>query len=139
MKRFISWIVLYLISVLTSLLTSLVIGIGGYIFSLVSSLNAFLEIIIYIVGGTTFLGLLISPAWYGAFLAVSASEAVKRSKKGTRYFVLSIYMLISNVFYIVAGLIGGTLHLNSIIMCLYYVILIIAGKNAITESDSQIL
>lgn len=48
-------------------------------------------------------------------------------------------MLISNVVYIVAGLIGGTLHLSSIVMCIYYIILIIAGKNAITESDSQTL
>lgn len=136
MKRVISWVVLYLICVLTSLLTSVVVGFGGYLFELLGELNAFLEIIIYIVGGFTFLSFLITPAYYGAFLAVIASEAIKCSKKGTRYYVLAIYSLISNVVYIILGLANGTLPVSTIIMCLFYIFLIVLGKNAVLENAS---
>ena len=136
MKRVISWVVLYLICVLTSLLTSVVVGFGGYLFELVCELNTFLEIIIYIVGGLTFLSFLIAPAYYGAFLAVFASEAIKCSKKGTRYYVIAIYHLISNIVYIVLGFANGTLPISTIIMCLYYILLIVLGRNALLENAS---
>ena len=136
MKRVISWVVLYLICVLTSLLTSVVVGFGGYLFELVGELNAFLEIIIYMVGGFTFLSFLITPAYYGAILAVFASEAIKCSKKGTRYYVLAVYSLIMNVVYIVLGFANGTLPINAIIMCLHYIFLIVLGRKAVIENAS---
>lgn len=136
MKRVLSWVVLYLISVLTSLLTAVVVGFGGYIFGLVVELNAFLEIIIYLVGGITFLSFLITPAYYGAILAVFASESIKHSKKGTRYYVHSIYNLIGNIVYVIVGLANGNLLISSIIMCLHYIFLIVLGRQAVLDNES---
>ena len=135
MKRILSWVVLYLISVIISLLTSLVVGVAGYVLGLVSELNTFLQIAIYILGGTTFLSLVFAPVYYGTMLTVFACEAIRPSKKGTRYIVYSIWMLISNIIHIVVGLSNHTFHFNAMIMCIYYIMLIIYGKNAALENN----
>lgn len=133
LRRFLSWIVLYLISCLISLLTSFVVGVGFYILDLVNELSTFLKLIIYLFGGTTFLSFIFLPVYYGSFLTVSASEAVKNSRKGLRYIVFSVYMLITNIIYIIVGLTNGTFHLNSVIMCIYYILLIILGHEMSLE------
>lgn len=134
MKRFLSWIVLYLISIIVSLLTSLAIGFGAYLLALAHELNTFLKIIIYIFGGSTVISLIFVPAIYGSFLSVAASEAIRGTKKGTRYYVIATYMLLSNIIYVVIGLTNNALHLNAIIMCVYYILLIIWGRNAALEN-----
>jgi hypothetical protein len=135
MKRFLSWVVLYLISVIVSLVASLVVGIGYYLLGLVSELDTLWRIATYLLGGSAFLGFIFAPAYYGAFLSVLASEAIKPTKKGTRYCVLSILMLISNAIYIIVGAIQGTFFFNSIIMCIYYIFLIVLGREATSERD----
>lgn len=82
MKRILSWIVLYLISLITGLLTSLVVGIGVYLLGLINELNTFIRIVIYLFGGATFLSFLLLPVHYGSLLAIMASEAIKKQKKG---------------------------------------------------------
>lgn len=130
MKRFFSWIVLYLISSLTGILTSLMLSLGAYVLDLMSELSTFWRIVIYFFGGTSFLSLVFFPVYYGVFAAISASEAVKPSRRGLRYIVFSIYMLITGIIYIITGLTEGTFHLNTIIMCIYYVMILIFGKEA---------
>lgn len=129
MKRILSWIVLYLISILTGLLTSLVIGVGSYILGIINDLNTFWKLIAYFFGGTAFLSFIFLPIHYGSSLAVFASEAIKNSNKGLRYIVFSAYMLITSVVYIIIQLNKGIFALNVILMCFYYIALMIIGKS----------
>lgn len=138
MKRFISWLVLYLISLLTSILTSLVVGIGSYLLGLVNELNTFLRIVIYLFGGTTFISFLFLPVYYGSFFAITASEAVKGTKKGTRYYVFATYMLISNIIGIIIGLTESTFHISYVIMCVYYIALIVLGRELTSKGDEHL-
>lgn len=128
MKRVLSWIVMVIISVLVALIASIVIGIATYVLSLVSELNTFLQIIIYIFGGSTFLAFIIAPVWYGVPLTLHASEAICKSKKGTRYIVFSVYKLIMLTISIILSILKSDIPIVSIIMCIYYIALIIASK-----------
>lgn len=134
MKRVLSWIVLLLISCLISLLSSFVGMIRSYIFSFINELSTFLRVLIYVFGGTTFFSLLLLPVHYGSLLAISASEAIKNSKRGMRYVVFSVLMLITNAIYIIIGFTKSTFYINAVIMCIYYVMLIILGREIAFEN-----
>lgn len=141
MKRILSWIVLYLITVVIELLTSVVVGLGGYVLGLVGELNTFLRLIIYLVGGTTFLSFLFLPTYYGFIFVIFASEAIKKSKKGMRYTVFGIYCLIAEIVFIINGLASHTFLLSnlilSIIMCIFYIALIVAGATTAKENAND--
>lgn len=141
MKRILSWVVLYLITLVVELLTSVVVGIGGYLLGLVSELNAVLELICYIIGGTTFVSILASPAYYGFMLVMWASEAVKKSKKGMRYILFGIYFLLAQIIYLINGLASHSFLFSnlilSIIMCLFYIALIVAGATIAKDNTSN--
>ena len=134
MKRFLSWIVLCLISWLISLLTSLVVGIGSYILGLINELSTFWKIVAFLFGGTAFLSFIFLPVHYGYLFAIFASETIKESKKGMRYIVFPVCMLITNIIYIIIGLTEHTFYLNTIIMCIYYILLIISGRGIAREN-----
>lgn len=138
MKRIISWIVLYLISCVIGILTFLVVGLCAYLLGLINELNTVLRLLVYMIGGSTFISLLFLPVRYGSFLAVVASEAIKESKKGLRYIVFSTYMLISNTIHIIAGINEHTFHIDTIIMCIYYVMLIIVGRETAAQNNNNI-
>lgn len=129
MKRLAAWIVLYLISVVVELVTSVVVGVGRYILSLIGELNLFLRIIIYLLGGSTFISLLFLPAYYGALINVSLCETICESKKGTRYLVFTIYMLITNIIYaVMSGSSDLAFYINIIIMCIYFILILFLSK-----------
>ena len=142
MKRILSWVVLYLITVVISLLTSVVVGLGSYIIGLVNELNTFLKLIIYFVGGTTFLSFLLLPTYYGFIFVFWATESIKKSKKGLRYIVFGIINLIAELFYIVSGLVEHTFLfsnlINSLIMCIFYIALIVAGSTIAKDNTNNI-
>lgn len=135
MKRFLSWIVLIVMGYIVSLLTSLVMGLGAYIFALIDELNAFLKILIYLVGGTTLLSILIAPIYYGCMFTVPASESVKKSRKGLRYIIYSVYNLLMSVVYIILGFAQGEFRLHSLLMCIYYIAILLIGKSAALENE----
>ncbi len=133
MKRILSWIVLIVIGYVVSLLTSLVMGLGAYVLSLIDGLNTLLKILIYLFGGATLLSIILAPIYYGSMLAVPASEAVKESKKGTRYIVYSVYNLIASIAFIIMGFLQGEFRLQPLLMCIYYIAILVIGKNIVSE------
>ncbi len=137
MKRVLSWVVLDLISVVVSLITSLIIEISVYILGLIGQLNIFLQILIYIFGGATIISFIIAPMHYGAGFAVFACESIKPTRKGTRYIVFPVYMLIASVINIVLSLKNQTFSLNMVIVCIYYIMLIIYGKESVEEKEDK--
>lgn len=139
MKRILSWIVLYLISILTGLLTSLVVGIGSYILRIVNDLNTFWKLLAYFFGGTAFLSFIFLPIHYGSSLAVFTSEAIKNSNRGLRYIVFSAYMLITSVVYIIIQRNKGIFALNVILMCFYYIALMLIGKSINDNGKDTVL
>ena len=128
MKRFLSWIVMCLISVVVSLIASLLVGLGGWLIGIISHLSVFLQILCYLVGGSTLLSLIFLPVFYGPPLTVMASEAVCPTKKGTRYKAYAILMLITYILDIIIGLNNGHFNLATIVMCIYYIVLLISSK-----------
>lgn len=135
MRRFLAWIVLCIITLIVDMLSALVMVLGGYLFDLIGELNAFLQIIIFLVAGSTILSFLILPAFYGPPLAVSASESISKTKKGTRYVALAVFMLIWSVLRISYDLTHHDFSLNLLVMCLYYILLILYGRGAVSEGD----
>lgn len=138
MRRIVSWVVLYLISLLVSLLTSLVVGLASYALDFIQNLNTFLKIICYLFGGTTLLSFLFIPAIYGSFLTVFAVESIHNSKKGLRYIIFPVYMILTSIIYIFIGLREDTFYFNQIIMCIYYILLIINGRTTVAETQSAL-
>lgn len=134
MKRFLSWVVLYLVSCVTGLFTFLVLRGGFYILTLINDLSSFWRVVIYLFGGLTFLSIIFTPIYYGSVLTVLASEAVKNSKKGVRYIVFSIYMLITSVIYTIIRMHQGSIPIVVIVMLIYYILLMIVGIKCLKNS-----
>lgn len=136
MRRLSAYVVLYLFSTVISLLTSLFVGVAEYILRLIQDLGILLRIAIYLIGGSTFISLVLLPIFYGAPICVHLVELIHNSKKGSRYLVFSIYMLVTTIFYIVVNLMNGTFMLNSIIMCIYYIAVAIIGISFVKEREN---
>ena len=137
MKRFLSWVVLLLISFVTNILTSLVLGVGFYVLDLVNELTTFWRIAAYLIGGSAFLSFLLFPAHYGALGAVTASEAIKHSNKGMRYVIFSSCMLAANILYMIREFLNDSFPLAVIFMCIYYIMLIITGKASVRLRNEE--
>ena len=128
MRRLLSWFVLCIISWLVRICTTLVVLLGAYVTYLIDELNLFLKILIFLFGGSALISILFLPVFYGSGLAFTASESICESKKGTRYIVLSIIMLLSLVIGTILGFFEGRIRVDHIITCVYYISLIIASS-----------
>ncbi len=64
---------------------------------LYNSLSAFLKLIVLIVGGTFILGIAIAPLWYGIPLIHFASDAICTSKKGLRYTIFGVFVVVFSI------------------------------------------
>lgn len=133
MRRILSWVVLVLISWLVAVLTSVVIGVSVHILDLIDTLGTFLKVVIYIFGGATLLSFILLPVHYGSYAAISVSEAIKSSKKGTRYIVWSVFMIIMSIISTAIVFAKGTIQINYIIMCIYYIELIVINNRVRDE------
>ena len=103
MKRFLSWLVLLGCYLAFAFLVSIYIPLINFVFDLYGSLNAFLKLLILIIGGSFLLGIVIAPVYYGIPLMHTASEAVCESRKGVRYTVFGIWVLTSTVLEAITG------------------------------------
>lgn len=133
MKRILSWIVLYLISELTGIVNTLILRAAGYLVVLINELNTLGKLIFYFIGGATLLSFIFVPILSGATFAVIASETIRESKKGLRYIIFSIYMFLANAVFFIVNLNKGAFTFNVILMCIYYIILLIAGISKVKE------
>ena len=97
MKRFLSWLTLVVGYLIYELVIVLDLFFITYLLSLYDELSAFLKIIVIILGGSFALGLIIYPIIYGATFTVEFSESLYESKKGTRYILSGILILIITI------------------------------------------
>ena len=124
MKRFLSWLTLIGCYIAFCLIASLDMALLGYIAGLYYQLSAFLKLIVIIVGGSFILGIALAPLWYGIPLTYSASEAVCPSKRGDRYVVMGVLILVGCVLEIITGFM-----LRDILIGIYGIALIIYGRS----------
>lgn len=92
--RFLSWVVMVICSVVIYYIAVFLIWLVTLAVGAISTLSTFLQIVIYLFGGSTLLAIIIAPLQYGGILTVSASEAVKPSRNGKRYKVFSILIIV---------------------------------------------
>lgn len=135
MRRFLSWIVLCVITLVIDIFSALVMMFGGYILDLIGKLNAFFQIIIFLTAGGTILSFLLLPAIRGPALTVWASESISQTKNGARYVVFAVFMLICSILRIYFDILHHDFSLNLLVMCLYYILLIVCGRAAASENN----
>ena len=124
MRRFLSWVVLLLLCILTSFLEYTAYGLGNRILDFMKSAGPVLKLISFLFSGAIFLVIISLPIYWGAVLSASIPEAIKPSKNGLRYIILSGSMLILSVIHIIMELTKGAFRLDRIMMCIYYLLLI---------------
>lgn len=124
MKRFLSWLTLIGCYIAFCFIVSLDMRLLAYIAGLYGQLSAFLKLIVIIVGGSFILGLALAPLWYGVPLTYTASEAVCPSKRGDRYIVVGVLIVVSCILEIILGFM-----LRDILIGIYGIALIFYGRS----------
>ena len=130
MKRFLSWIVMYIEYCIVILLVELLLLLVGEIFDFTHNFNIIVRLIIYGIFGSTFSGLLMIPFLYFPALLISGSDAICPSRTGKRYRVLSVIMLINNFLSLISYLYHREFFsmVSCLFMCIFCIILLIASK-----------
>ena len=129
MKRFFSWLTLIACYILFCLIVALDMALLSYISSLYGHLSPFLKIIVIIVGGSFILGLAFAPLWYGIPLTYAASEAVCPSKRGARYLIIGIIIIVTCILDILSKFM-----VRDIVIAIYGIALIAYGrKNSVRQ------
>jgi hypothetical protein len=88
-------------------------------------LPTILTLLCYLIGGTTLLGILLAPIIYGPNIAISASESIKPSKKGNRYKIFSIIMLLLASSNFLLSIFSNEINLASLFVCAFSIVLLI--------------
>lgn len=130
MKRFLSWLTLVGCYIAFCLIVTLDMTLLAYIAGLYYQLSAFFKLIVIIVGGSFILGLALAPLWYGIPLTYSASEAVCPSKRGDRYVIMGVLILVSCVLEIISNF-----AIRYILIAIYGIALIICGRSHTKNND----
>ena len=135
MKRLLSWFIMWLLSILVGVFTVLLGNLAGYVLTLIDELSIFFRVVCYLLGGATLLSIVLTPATQGPSIVIAASETICPSRKGTRYVAFSGIMLVLYVIEFILVFSGqGKFNPTVLIMCIYYVILLITGKSIVDEA-----
>lgn len=86
------------------------------------------QIACYIVGDPFILGIALAPLWYGIPLTYSASKGVCPSKRGDRYVIMGVLIIVSCVLEIISGFM-----LREILIGIYGIALVICGRSKTDE------
>ena len=124
MKRFLSWLALIGCYFLFCFIVALDMALLSYVLDLYSQLSAFLKLVILIIGGSFVLGIAFAPLFYGIPLIITACEAICPSKRGTRYTVFGIFVLVCCVAEIFMGFM-----LRDILIGIFAISLIVCGRS----------
>lgn len=103
MKRFLAWLALVGCYIAFCFVIGLDMALVKYLASLYVQLSAFLKLVIIIVGGSFVFGLATAPLFYGIPLTYAACEAICPSRRGVRYIVMGILILICCVLEAING------------------------------------
>lgn len=129
MRRFLSWIVLCAVSLLVEIVLSMAVRLGWYVVGLIGKLGTLLQIIVILFAGTSILSFFVFPVSYGMILALKASEAVCPTRKGTRYVLLGVSMLVIDLLcFFIDIVFRRMLSLNYLVACIYYIMIIFTGR-----------
>lgn len=131
LKRILSWIVLYFVSAFWGAIISVIYALGILVFIKIEELSGFFEVLFTLIGFSVFGSFSLSASVYGAIATFHSSEAIMESKKGTRYIAFPIYALILNI---LSMIIKSEVHINIIMICIFYLCLIIYSKKYIEEN-----
>lgn len=110
MKRFLSWIVLWIGVIVSVCIINIVVYIGLHLAARIYDTSRGIFWLILFVGGSFGLGLAYYISMFASTICVSISEKVSTSLKGTRYIVaaiiLSVYSVIEIIYCFLAGFTG---------------------------------
>lgn len=134
MKRFLSWLALIVCYFAVCMLVSLDGMLLNYIWGLYDQLSPFLKIIVIIIGGTFVFGLAVAPVYYGSILTLTWCEKISESKKGTRYTVMGIFILLCCVLEAVTDF-----HARDIPIGIYGIVLMVFGANTRKAYHRQVV
>ena len=137
MTRFLSWIFMFIFGWLVGMFTSLVVGISTYLLRLIGELDTIARLACYLIGGSAFISFIFAPICYGAPFCVHITESISKSRRGIRYIIYPIYMLITSIFYIIYKTNNGYFPINCVIMCIYYIAIILIGRNISLGRDNN--
>lgn len=101
---------------------------GAYILSLYADCGSFAKILLILIGGSTFLGFLLTPLISGGEVTVSISNSICMTKKGFRYVIFGIILLINSIWSFVYYLNANTIELIFICTFIYGIELIVIGR-----------
>jgi len=135
MKRFFSWIVLFICCYIAEIVFALGEGLIVAIFHWIGTLSTGGKIAAYVFGGGSLFSLIMGLIIYVPLLVVSASEAICESKKGTRYIVNGICGLISVSIRIYGALTYGGFSLVLILDAIFYIVTIISGRKKVFADE----
>lgn len=93
-RRLLSWVVLILCEFIVMNLSDIVVRLIVRAFRAINSLHEGLFWTVVILGGAAVIGIYIGISAGGNWLVVDLSERVCKSKKGARYIVLGVLMVI---------------------------------------------
>ena len=134
MKRFLSWVVLYLLSLVLRFLAFQYLRLVFYIHGAIYDFSRVLYFIIIYGGGCIGLGVMITGLVAGGKMMMSLSEKVMPSRKGTRYLVLGIIEIVvylGSIITMIAGIAEDRSLFQyawHIIMLIFYAIFAASGK-----------
>lgn len=87
MKRFLSWVVLLVGMLALDIVFGLMTRLAMWVVGLLAGLKVWLIVVIVLVAGSAFVGLVSLPASYGTGLLVRLCEKICPTRKGIRYYV----------------------------------------------------
>ena len=133
MRRFLSWIVLYILNFIFYILEFYVWRIAVSLFSgLYASSRAIFFVVLFLGGGELLLGLIYYAIFYGGDLVIRASQGTWRSRNGTRYKVVGVLNIITYAAFIALVIYGGAAGAPLIVNILAYLTMIVFGIVMIT-------
>lgn len=133
-RTFLSWVFLYIAYLVVGWIGSLLFRFGFWAWGEFLSLSAFLKLIIVCLGGGTFIGIIISSLFYVPVLTITLSEAIARSKCGTRYIVFgTIAILVTGISFLLRIILSQSVNIPSLYVIVYCIILLAVKTKVLEE------
>ena len=137
MKRFFSWVTLYLTFVVENLAVLVVAFASDWLIGELVDVNAILRWIIIIFAGSTILGIIFGVSFYGALFSCKLSQLVWKSQKGLRYCVMGGFFFVYYIYLTVTSFINGSGFIRilvNILLLVYFGLVVFLGK-AMAKDD----
>lgn len=135
LKHLLAWLSIFVCYLIVAILASLAMSFVAFIVMQVGKLSLVTRLFIYLVGGTTLLGIALAPLHFGPAITAAVSESIYPSANGTRYIVFATIQITLSALSFVLNLIAGHLNIAILYTVLYSIFLIIYGKEFSNDKD----